>query len=508
MNQQPESGKGLGKVSLVGAGPGDPGLMTARALELIAEADVIFYDRLIPPGALAGAREEAELVYVGKMPGTVHNPQADINRRIVQAAREGGTVVRLKGGDPFIFGRGGEEAEELADAGIPFEVVPGVTAAIAVTATAGIPLTHREDSAGVAFVTGHRDADGDQNIDPDGALAKFPGTLAFYMGVKRLADNAADLIAGGRPADQPAAAIERGATPQQRVVTATLGTIAAEVERQGIRPPALIVIGNVVRHHEKLAWFEKRPLFGRRVVVTRAKHQAGTLAALLRGQGAEVIEMPVIEAESIPASDRRVEAPFQSLRAGNFDLVCFTSPNGVAAFFELVADEGLDARLLAGTKVAAIGPGTARALRPRGIEPDLVPGRAVAEGLLERLESEDLDGQRILIPRAETAREVLPEGLAARGAQVTIMPLYRTVPVTPEQTVIEQAAAADAITFTSASTVSNLLAAVPGGLPGVANISMGPITSEAIREAGLEVAGEAESGSLAGLAAAVGKALA
>ena len=496
-----------GKVSLVGAGPGDPGLMTARALELISEADVIFYDRLIPPDALAGAREDAELIYVGKMPGTVHNPQEDINRRIVGAGREGRKVVRLKGGDPFIFGRGGEEAEELADAGIPFEVVPGVTAAIAVTATAGIPLTHREDSAGVAFVTGHRDGEADAGIDPDGSLALFPGTLAFYMGVKRLAENAADLISGGRPADQPAAAIERGATPHQRVVTATLGTIAETVEREGIRPPALIVIGDVVRHHEKLAWFEKRPLFGRTVVVTRARKQAGRLAAMLRGQGAEVIEMPVIESETIEASDPRIEEPFRQLREDAYDLVCFTSPNGVSAFFELIAGAGLDARVLAGATVAAIGPGTARALRPRGIEADLVPDRAVAEGLLERLESEALEGKRVLIPRAETARDVLPDGLESRGAEVTIMPLYRTVPVQPDESVIKAAASADAITFTSASTVSSLLAAVPGGLPGPVNVSMGPITSEALREAGLEVAIEAGSGSLEGLVSATAKVL-
>lgn len=503
------AGNQQGKVSLVGAGPGDPGLMTARALELISDADVIFYDRLIPPDALAGAREDAELVYVGKMPGTVHNPQQDINRRIVEAGREGRKVVRLKGGDPFIFGRGGEEAEELADAGIPFEVVPGVTAAIAVTATAGIPLTHREDSAGVAFVTGHRDAEAGASIDPDGSLALFPGTLAFYMGVKRLADNAADLIAGGRPAEQPAAAIERGATPRQRVVTATLGTIAEVVEREGIRPPALIVIGDVVRHHEKLAWFEERPLFGRKVVVTRARKQAGRLAAMLRGQGAEVIEMPVIEIEQLPIETDGIAAGLDLLLDHRDGVVCFTSPNAVREFFIVLfaALEG-DARKLGGWKVAAIGNSTARALSDHGIMPDLIPRQAVAEALLERLADLDLEGRKVLIPRAETARDVLPDGLRARGAEVTIMPLYRTVPVTPEESVIRAAASADAITFTSASTVDNLLAAVPEGLPGLANISMGPITSEAIRAAGLEVAIEAETGSLDGLVAATVEVLA
>lgn len=497
-----------GKVSLVGAGPGDPGLITARALELIGLADVIFYDRLIPPNALSGAREDAELVYVGKMPGTVHNPQEQINQQIVTAARQGKTVVRLKGGDPFIFGRGGEEAEELADAGIDFEIVPGVTAAVAAAATAGIPLTHRDDSAGVAFVTGHRDASGEQGIDPDGSLARFSGTLVFYMGVKRLAENVADLIAGGRPADQPAAAIERGATPKQRVVTATLGTIAEKVEAEGIRPPALIVIGDVVRHREKLGWFEKRPLFGHRVVVTRAKHQAGKLAAILRGQGAEVIEMPVIEIEPLPMTGDEVVEGIELLLDHRDGLICFTSPNAVREFFlVLFAAIQADARALAGWKVAAIGSSTARTLAEHGISADIIPDRAVAESLLEALASQQIHGRKVLIPRAETAREVLPDGLRALGGEVTVMPLYRTVPVQPEEKILKEAAAADAITFTSASTVTNLLAAVPGGLPGLANISIGPVTSEAMRNAEIEVTAEADQSDLEGLSAAVAEAL-
>lgn len=492
-----------GKVSLVGAGPGDPGLMTARALELIAAADVIFYDRLIPPDALSGARDEAELVYVGKMPGTVHNPQEEINQRIVAAAREGKSVVRLKGGDPFIFGRGGEEAEELVDAGIPYEVVPGVTAAIAASATAGIPLTHRDDSAGVAFVTGHRDAKSEeQGIDPDGSLALFPGTLVFYMGVKRLAENVADLIAGGRPAGQPAAAIQNGATPKQRVVTATLGTIAEKVEEEGIRPPALIVIGDVVRHHEKLAWFGNRPLAGRRVVVTRAKHQAGKLSAILRSRGAEVIEMPVIDIQPLPVDREALDV----FARGEIDLVCFTSPNAIEGFFAVLDEQlEMDARSL--PEVAAIGPSTARKLREYGVRADIVPDRAVAESLLEKLIADGHAGKRILIPRAQAAREVLPEGLREAGAEVTILPLYRTVPVTPDEAILKQALEADAATYTSASTVTNLLAAVPGGLPGVANVSIGPVTSAAMREAGIEVTAEADRSDLQGLADALAGAL-
>lgn len=492
-----------GRVSLVGAGPGDPGLMTVKALDLISHADVIFHDRLIPPGALAGAREDAELVFVGKMPGTARNPQHEINQRLLEAAREGKNVVRLKGGDPFVFGRGGEEAEVLAEAGIPFEVVPGVTAGVAAAATAGIPLTHRGDAAGVAFVTGRRE-DEESEFDPDGVLARFPGTLVFYMGVKRLGAITDELIAGGRSADQPAAAIERGTTPGQRVVVATLGEIAAAVERDGIRPPALIVIGEVVRLREKLAWFGRRPLSGRRVVVTRARHQAGRLASILRRQGAEVIEMPTIEIQPVQPDDDALDV----FARGDLDLICFLSPNAVDRFFEVIEEWlGLDSRSLAPYQVAAIGQATAARLKKFGIKADIVPEKAVAESLLEELVDAGQAGKRILIPRALTGREVLPEGLRSRGAKVTVLPLYRTVPVKPDEAMLEQARSADAITFTSASTVKNLLEAVPGGLPALAGVSIGPLTSQAMREAGLDVAAEADPGDLEGLAAAVVMAL-
>ena len=268
-----------GVVYLVGAGPGDPGLMTARSLDLIAAADAIFYDRLIPPGALDGAREDAELVYVGKQPGVPSVPQEEIGARLIEAAQTGKSVVRLKGGDPFVFGRGGEEGEALRAAGVEFEVVPGVTAGVAATAYAGIPVTHRDDASAVAFVTGHEDPEkGETALDWE-ALARFPGTLVFYMGVKRLGENAAALIAGGRDAEEPAAAIERGTWPGQRTVSATLGTIAAAVEREAVKAPALIVVGAVAARREDLAWLERRPLHGRRVVVTRARAQASGLAA-------------------------------------------------------------------------------------------------------------------------------------------------------------------------------------------------------------------------------------
>ncbi|MFI5028393.1 MAG: uroporphyrinogen-III C-methyltransferase, partial [Solirubrobacterales bacterium] len=286
-----------GVVYLVGAGPGDPGLMTARALELIADAEVIFHDRLIPPGALDGAREGAERVYVGKAPGSPSVPQEEIATRMIEAARKGKSVVRLKGGDPFVFGRGGEEGEALRAAGVEFEVIPGVTAGVGASAYAGIPVTHRDESSAVAFVTGHEDPEKPEAALDWDALAAFPGTLVLYMGVRRLADNAAALIKAGRDPDEPAAAVERGTMGAQRTVTATLSTLAGAVEREGIGAPALIVIGSVVRRRESLEWLERRPLHGRRVVVTRARAQASGLAKTLRNLGAEVVELPAIRIE-------------------------------------------------------------------------------------------------------------------------------------------------------------------------------------------------------------------
>ena len=504
-----------GVVYLVGAGPGDPGLMTARSLELIASADTIFHDRLIPPGALDGARPDAEFVYVGKAPpadgpknGTGVNisahrrsvPQEEINDRLVEAARAGKSVVRLKGGDPFVFGRGGEEGEALREAGVEFEVVPGVTAGVAATAYAGIPVTHRDDASAVAFVTGHEDPEkGETALDWE-ALAAFPGTLVFYMGVKQLAENAAALIEAGRDPDQPAAAVERGTMVGQRTVTATLGTIAAAVEREGIGAPALIVVGPVVERREALAWLERRPLHGRRVVVTRARAQASGLAATLRALGAEVVELPAIRIEPLIESEevrRTVE------RIGEYALVCVTSPNGARLLFEALADAGLDARAL-GTIVAAIGPGTARALAEHGIRADIVPERFVAEALIEALAPIEVEGRRVLVARAAEARDVLPDALRERGGEVDVVALYETVREDPAAEAVEAARGADYVTFTSSSTVRNLVEALGDDFPASARIvSIGPITSEAAREAGLEVHAEAERHDVDGLVAAL-----
>jgi uroporphyrinogen III methyltransferase / synthase len=485
-----------GIVYLVGAGPGDPGLMTARSLELIASADAIFHDRLIPQGALDGAREDVELVYVGKVPGTSFE-QGKIHERLIAAARDGKSVVRLKGGDPFVFGRGGEEAEALRAAEVEFEVVPGVTAGVAASAYAGIPVTHRDDASAVAFVTGHEDPEKAETALDWEALARFPGTLVFYMGVKRLAENAAALIAAGRDADEPAAAIERGTMAGQRTVVATLGSLVEAVEREGIGAPALIVVGPVVARREELAWLERRPLHGRRVVVTRARAQASGLAATLRALGAEVVELPAIRIEARIESEA-VRGAVE--RIGEYSLVCLTSPNGVRLLFEALAGAGLDARVLAGATVAAIGPGTAGALAEHGIAADVVPERFVAEALVEALVSVEVEGRKVLVARAAEARDVLPDALRERGAAVDVVALYETMREAPPEAAIESAQDADYITFTSSSTVRNLTEALGDRFPARARIvSIGPITSEAARAAGLDVHAEAERHDVDGL---------
>src|SRR6476646_2088191 len=486
-----------GVVYLVGAGPGDQGLMTARSLELIAAADAIFYDRLIPPGALDGAREDAELVYVGKQPGVPSVPQEEIGERLIETAQAGKSVVRLKGGDPFVFGRGGEEGEALRKAGVEFEVVPGVTAGVAATAYAGIPVTHRDDASAVAFVTGHEDPEKEESALDWPALARFPGTLVFYMGVKRLAQNAESLIAAGRDPGEPAAAIERGTWPGQRTVAATLGTIAAAVEREAVKAPALIVVGEVAARREQLEWLERRPLHGRRVVVTRARAQASGLAATLRSLGEEVVELPAIRIEPLIESEEVRQA---AGALGVYELICLTSPNGVRLLFEAMEAAGVDARALAGVTVAAIGPGTARALAERGVLADVIPERFVAEGLIEALEDQEVAGARVLVARAAEARDVLPDALRERGAEVDVLALYETVREQPGEEEIEAAQGADYVTFTSSSTVTSLTEARGDRFPKDARIvSIGPITSETARDAGLEVAVEAERHDIDGL---------
>jgi uroporphyrinogen III methyltransferase/synthase len=469
-----------GIVHLVGAGPGDPGLLTVRAVELIAAADVILHDRLIPREALAHARPGAELVYVGKEGAGAQVPQEDTHAFLLEHARAGRRVVRLKGGDPFVFGRGGEEALVLREAGIPFEVVPGITAGVAAPAYAGIPVTQREVASGVAFVTGHEDPAKPESALDWPALAAFPGTLVFYMGVRALPRIAERLVAGGRPPEEPVAVVERGTLPGQRTLVATLSDVAERAAAEGVRAPAITLVGPVAELRERLAWLERRPLHGRTIAVTRARPQASALAARLRELGAGVVEAPAIRT-------RPLEAELPDLAV--YDLVCVTSPNGAAELFARLGAAGRDARALAGLLVAAIGPGTARALKEHGIVADIVPERAVAEGLVSGLAGVDV--RRALIVRAREGRDVLPDALRARGADVDVVALYETVAEPLDEPTARAAAAADYVTFTSASTVRYFLDAA-GGLDGPRIASIGPATSTALRDAGLEPHVEAD----------------
>jgi uroporphyrinogen III methyltransferase / synthase len=487
-------------VYLVGAGPGDPGLLTARALQLIASADVIIHDRLIPATALDGARADAELINMGKEGGGPSVSQDDIVARLLEHGAAGREVVRLKGGDPFVFGRGGEEAERLRAAGIPFEIVPGVTAGVAASAYAGIPVTHRDAASAVAFVTGHEDPGKRESVLDWAALARFPGTLVVYMGVRRLEAIARELMAGGRSRTEPAAVIQRGTLPDQRVVSGTLETIAGVAAAAGVKAPAISVFGPVVALRSELGWFESRPLGGRTVAVTRARAQASGLAARLRGLGAAVIEAPAIRIQEI-------EGPAPDL--AGYDLVCLTSPNGVRLLFERLHRAGLDARAFgatggsaAATRIAAIGPGTAAVLREHGLIADVVPEKFVAEALVEALA--DIPISRVLIARAAEARDVLPEALRARGAEVDVLDLYETVAEPMSERSREAVAEADYVTFTSSSTVRFLFASLDGAVPERARlVSIGPVTSETLREHGREPDVEAARHDIDGLVAAL-----
>jgi len=493
-----------GIVYLVGAGPGDPGLMTRRSLELIATADAILYDRLIPADALEGAREDCELIYVGKAPGDVAMSQEDIGALLVELGQAGKRVVRLKGGDPFVFGRGGEEAEALQAAGVPFEVVPGITAGVAASAYAGIPVTHRDAASAVAFVTGHQAPGKDGDVDWQG-LAAFPGTLVFYMGVKNLSRIAGALIAAGRDPAEPAAVVRRGTLPDQQTVTAPLADIAERVAEAGLKAPAITVVGPAVGLRGTLAWLERRPLHGKRVAVTRARAQASGLVAQLRELGAEVVETPAIRIEP-RAVEGEIAAAIDAL--GDYSVVCFTSTNGVRLLFTALAAQGLDARALAGSTVAAIGPGTTRELEQHGVRADVVPSRSIAEALVEALADTPVEGRRVLVARGGAGRDVLPDALRERGAKVDLVALYDTVvePLTNAQRTA--LAAADYLTFTSASSVRNLLSALGGAGDTVALgdarvVSIGPVTSAEARELGLAVDIEAEHHDVDGLVAAL-----
>jgi len=484
-------------VYLVGAGPGDPGLLTMRGAEVLGRADVVVYDRLASPALLALAPPGAELITAGKAPGAVDLTQDEINVLLVERGRTGASVVRLKGGDPYVFGRGGEEAEALADAGVPYEVVPGITSAIGAATYAGIPVTHRGLSTHFTVVTGHEDPTKARTDVDWGALARTGGTLVILMGAGRIADIATALVDGGLAPDTPVAAVRNGTRHDQQTVRATLATIA----EAGVRSPSAIVVGAVAALD--LGWFEARPLFGRSVVVTRAREQASELRAALESLGAEVLELPSIAIEPVD---------FALPPLHRYAWLVFTSANGVQAFFERgLAPAGFDTRALGGLRVAAIGSGTVHALEARGLRPDLTPERFVAESLLEAFPAPGAPGERVLVVRPDEARDVLPEGLGARGHEVDVLAVYRTVQATPDEAALARvrAGAVDAITFTSSSTVTNLcdlLGPVPDPQPVV--VSIGPVTSDAVRARGLRVDAEADPHTIGGVIDAVMAALA
>jgi uroporphyrinogen III methyltransferase/synthase len=505
--------RSLGKVWLIGAGPGDPGLITVAGVEALAVAEVLVYDRLVSARLLELAPPNAERVFVGKEASAHTLSQPEINALLVKKARQGKRVVRLKGGDPFVFGRGGEEAEALADAGIPFEVVPGVTSAVAVPAYAGIPVTHRGLASTFAVVTGHEDPTKAESAIDWSKLATGVDTLVFLMGTATLPQVVEKLIEHGRPAATPAAVIRWGATPAQEVVTGTLADIVRRVAEAGLEPPAITVVGDVVRLREKLRWFDSpqaKPLFGKRVLVTRTRQQASVLSRLLAQEGAEPIELPAIEIR--PRFDKdELTRVVEALHEGDYDWVVFTSANAVDIFFDFLWERCLDARNVA-AGVAAIGPGTAEALKHWGIYVDVTPdpNRYTAEGLVAAFDEQfDLRGQSVLLPRAEGSRDVLIDGLTKQGAKVEEVTLYVAAPPgSPEPAALHRlrAGEVDVVTFASSSTVTSLLKLLDGDtapLKGPLIACIGPVTSRTAREAGLKVGVESKEHTIPGLVAAL-----
>ncbi len=492
-----------GKVYLVGAGPGDPKLLTRRGEEVLGEADVVLYDALVDPRLLELARDDSEHILVGKRHGKVTVPQEQIEQMMVESAAEGKTVVRLKGGDPFLFGRGGEEAQACHQAGIHFEVVPGVTSAVAVPAYAGIPLTHREINSSVTILTG-QPGELHYTLPYDwDALANTKGTLVFLMAVLKIEAIAAKLLEAGMAGDTPVAVIQWGATPRQKTVVATLSSVAESIEEAEIRPPAVVVVGQVATLASEISWYERLPLFGKRIVVTRARHQAAEFADLLERDGAEVLLCPTFEVMG-PEDPKAVADAFDT--AGSYDWLILTSVNGVHRFFHAYLGRGKDIRELADVDIAAIGPATTAAIEAFGIRVSVTPPEYRAESLLDALG--DVSGKRIMIARAEVAREVLPDTLRERGASVDVVSTYRTV-VPAEPVPLETLGLPDMITFTSSATVRNFVNADERRaleLLSRADVaSIGPITSATLREFGVEPTVEPQEFTIPALAECISR---
>jgi uroporphyrinogen III methyltransferase/synthase len=497
-----------GIVYLVGAGPGDPGLITLRGVECLQKAQVVVYDYLANEQLLNHAPKDAERVYAGKIGGRHNQDQEEINRLLVAKGLEGKIVVRLKGGDPFVFGRGGEECEALALAGVPFEVVPGVTAAVGAAAYAGIPLTHRDFTASVAFVTGQEGKDKNESAIDWDRLSLGSGTVVFYMGITSLRRNMQRMIEHGRDPHTPVALVRWATTAGQQVLTGTIAEIADKAETAGFKPPAVTIVGDVVSLRNRLRWFDNRPLSGRRIIVTRAADQAGEFSAMLEQRGATVLECPTIKLID-PADWAELDTAIGCLSSYNW--LVLTSVNAVHFFFKRLNDLGLDARALGPCKVCAVGPKTAEAIAEYGIRTDLIPADYKAEVVVSEFAKLDITGQRILFPRADRAREVIPQELTKMGAHVTAPVTYRNIlpeRLCPETLLSLEKRCIDCVTFTSSSTVLNMAELLGADLladmlKGVVVASIGTITSKTCRDLGLRVDIQPEQFTLAALSDAI-----
>ena len=494
---------GRGTVYLVGAGPGDLGLVTLRAKECIENADVIIYDHLANPETLGWARDGAEIVYVGKAPGKSGISQNEINALLIEKSREGKQVVRLKGGDPFVFGRGAEEAQVIADAGIPFEIVPGITSSIAGPAYAGIPMTHRAHNSHVTIFTGHEDPGKTESAIDYAALAKLGGTQVMLMGMERLGAITGEMMKHGARGDLPVALIRWATTGRQETLAGTLADIAQKAVANDFTAPAVAIFGDVVALRDKLNWYETRPLLGKIIVVTRTRKQASVLSGKLRALGAHVIELPTIRIE--PPSDLREFAELVQ-DAHIYDWIVFTSANGVDAFFDIFFKLYDDAREIGGARMAAIGPATAQRVKDFHLHVDLQPKEFVAEEVVREFKNQGVENLKILLVRAEKTRDVLPKELSALGAIVDEAFAYRTVAETRDTSGARGQLAkdgADLITFTSSSTVENFLALGLAWPKGMQVASIGPITSQTARDSGLKVDVEAKRHDIDGLVEAI-----